>query len=254
MIFFLIFISTFILFFILTPGIMGKIPTKGDKFTVAIVHAILFSIIFSIVFHIFSKSGKYKEGLELKYCEKSVGGTCEPVRTRCSGTGKCTTTKSGKTTCDTKCTTTGGRCDPVRTQADTKACSGTYNNCNNENGRFVCQNSEGVSQIIGSKLEDRVACTRNEECLSGKCDNMNPGVFLCRPRVSAIKSVMALPESCSNWRVDKHGGVVGLWDLTGVCGLDNKTPSYDITDGTKERLYYCGAGSGALSSKECIKD
>jgi len=231
---------------------MGKIPTKGDKFTVAIVHAILFSIIFSIVFHIFSKSGKYKEGLELKYCEKSVGGTCEPVRTRCSGTGKCTTTKSGKTTCDTKCTTTGGRCDPVRTQADTKACSGEYDKCNNTNGRFVCQNNEGVSLNIGGNytLEDRVACTRNEDCKSTKCDRRSPGVKSCRPRVPTS----GLTSTCNNWRIDDDWHIRGNCSTGGVAVVgsdgDRVEANMDIAGGFPNVIVNC---NGILYANECPK-
>jgi len=57
-----IFLSAFFLFFLVSPGILGKFPTKGDKFMVAIFHAIVFSILFSFCYYLISSSKI--EGLE----------------------------------------------------------------------------------------------------------------------------------------------------------------------------------------------
>ena len=46
------FLVALVLFFILTPGILGKILPKGNKFTVAIIHAFLFSILFTFILSI----------------------------------------------------------------------------------------------------------------------------------------------------------------------------------------------------------
>lgn len=35
-----------ILFFLLTPAVLVRLPTKGGKFTVAAVHAVVFALIF----------------------------------------------------------------------------------------------------------------------------------------------------------------------------------------------------------------
>ena len=44
------FIFVFILFFILTPNVLLRLPPKGKPMTVALVHALVFTIIFAI-FH-----------------------------------------------------------------------------------------------------------------------------------------------------------------------------------------------------------
>ena len=59
-----IFLSALILFFILSPGILGKFPPKGNKFTVAIVHALVFSILYSLVIFLIRKKMIFKEGVE----------------------------------------------------------------------------------------------------------------------------------------------------------------------------------------------
>jgi hypothetical protein len=35
-----------LLFFLLTPGILLSLPSKGGKYTVALVHAVVFAVIF----------------------------------------------------------------------------------------------------------------------------------------------------------------------------------------------------------------
>ena len=165
-----VFISAFILFFILTPGIIGKIPAKGDKFTVAIVHAIVFSIIFSIVSIFFKNLGKYKEGASPQFCEKVV--------TSCSTTGG----GGCKTECDRgKCTT---KCNPIKTtcstqsgQRDTSVCKGTYGSCDRFAARWVCRSSSGVVGPLGGpgalatrkSLSDGTTCAQDQECQKGWC-------------------------------------------------------------------------------------
>jgi hypothetical protein len=46
--FFTIYIA--ILFFILTPSILLRLPPKGNKYVVALVHAIVFAVIFHFTF------------------------------------------------------------------------------------------------------------------------------------------------------------------------------------------------------------
>ena len=67
-----VFLSAFILFFILSPGVLLRLPPKGHKFTVAIVHAIVFSILFSLVLMVVQKVVG-KEGLKhAKKCAKNI--------------------------------------------------------------------------------------------------------------------------------------------------------------------------------------
>jgi len=46
--FFTIYIA--VLFFILTPSVLLKLPPKGNKYTVALVHAIVFAVIFHFTY------------------------------------------------------------------------------------------------------------------------------------------------------------------------------------------------------------
>jgi hypothetical protein len=72
-----IFLSALILFFILSPGILGKFPPKGNKFTVAIVHALVFSILFSLVFMVIKRS-KLIEGIKIMKAIKTPAPTPAP--------------------------------------------------------------------------------------------------------------------------------------------------------------------------------
>jgi len=45
------FIYAFLLFFILTPGILLTLPKKGKKMMVASVHALIFAVVFTLTHH-----------------------------------------------------------------------------------------------------------------------------------------------------------------------------------------------------------
>lgn len=55
----LMMLYVFLLFFILTPGILLRLPPKGSKYTVALVHAGVFALVFhytyDLVFEIIYK-------------------------------------------------------------------------------------------------------------------------------------------------------------------------------------------------------
>jgi len=161
-----VFISTFILFFILTPGIIGNIPAKGNKFTVAIVHAILFSIIFFSISIFFKNLGKYKEGASPQFCERAAtrGGKCSTTGGTCSK-GKCAPIKTV--------------CQPVTSvvERDTTVCRSPYS-CETYEGRNVCINGAGYVQPVGvlsdARLDLGVVCSRDSECKRGLCKN-----FVC---------------------------------------------------------------------------
>jgi len=44
----LVILFSAVLFFVLTPGIVLRLPKNGDKFTVAGVHAVVFALIFGL--------------------------------------------------------------------------------------------------------------------------------------------------------------------------------------------------------------
>ena len=45
------FLYAFLLFFILTPGILVVLPKKGKKMMVAGVHALIFAVVFTLTHH-----------------------------------------------------------------------------------------------------------------------------------------------------------------------------------------------------------
>jgi hypothetical protein len=87
-------IYTIILFFCLVPNILIRIPTNGNKWTVAIVH----SLVFGIIFHFTHKYLSILEGIEPEDCSNYVPPEMEDKI--CSNNGY-----SDKKTCqyNTKC-------------------------------------------------------------------------------------------------------------------------------------------------------
>jgi hypothetical protein len=60
----LLFLYVFVLFFVLTPGILVTLPPKGSKMVVAAVHAVAFSLILCVTYKMVWKfTGKTLEGL-----------------------------------------------------------------------------------------------------------------------------------------------------------------------------------------------
>ena len=56
-----LFIYTFLLFFVLTPGILVTLPRKASKMVVAAVHAVIFAIVWTVthklVLHVVKREG-----------------------------------------------------------------------------------------------------------------------------------------------------------------------------------------------------
>jgi len=44
----LVILFSALLFFVLTPGVLLRLPKNGDKFTVAGVHAVVFALVFGL--------------------------------------------------------------------------------------------------------------------------------------------------------------------------------------------------------------
>jgi hypothetical protein len=53
-----------LLFFILTPAILVRLPPGGSKFTVAVVHAVVFAIVFYFTHNFVMRLGSRLEGME----------------------------------------------------------------------------------------------------------------------------------------------------------------------------------------------
>jgi hypothetical protein len=52
-----------ILFFILTPGVLLRLPKNGSKFTIAAVHALVFALLFHFTHKIVWRIGAKMEGM-----------------------------------------------------------------------------------------------------------------------------------------------------------------------------------------------
>ena len=55
---FLLFLATFVLFFVLTPGVVLSLPPKGSKLVTALVHALLFAILLTLFMECFKTDDK----------------------------------------------------------------------------------------------------------------------------------------------------------------------------------------------------
>ena len=55
---FLLFLATFVLFFVLTPGVILSLPPKGSKLVTALVHALLFAILLTLFMECFKTDDK----------------------------------------------------------------------------------------------------------------------------------------------------------------------------------------------------
>ena len=97
---FLLFLATFVLFFVLTPGVILSLPPKGSKLVTALVHALLFAILLTFFMECFKTDDK--EGLLMAgeypevYDDEISGGSgiCEHGRLKsqckeCGGSGIC---------------------------------------------------------------------------------------------------------------------------------------------------------------------
>ena len=59
------FLYVVFLFVLLTPAILVRLPPKGNKWTVALVHGVIFSVILLLTNHFVSGFSKNLEGLDL---------------------------------------------------------------------------------------------------------------------------------------------------------------------------------------------
>jgi len=121
-----VFLSAFILFFILSPGVLLRLPPKGDKVTTAVVHAIVFSILFSLLLY-FISSIKIREGSSGPNCHKKVPGN--------------------------KVRGNQGRCDDYNKEKGYTQGDGEWTQCRNKgNGTYQCQSEQdfGMNDQVGA--------------------------------------------------------------------------------------------------------
>jgi hypothetical protein len=58
-----IFVFSVLLFFVLSPGVLLRLPPNGSKYVVAFVHALVFAVVFSLSLKYY-KEFLLKEGLK----------------------------------------------------------------------------------------------------------------------------------------------------------------------------------------------
>lgn len=71
-----------ILFFILTPAILIRLPPSGSKWTVAAVHAIVFAIIFHFTHKIVWRMGARLEGMATTRPSNKPSAATSPSATK----------------------------------------------------------------------------------------------------------------------------------------------------------------------------
>jgi hypothetical protein len=59
------FVYAFVLFFILTPGILLSLPPRGSKMMVAATHALVFALIFVLTHKMLMKFSSKMEGMDM---------------------------------------------------------------------------------------------------------------------------------------------------------------------------------------------
>ena len=67
-----------ILFFLLTPAILVRLPPGGSKFTVAAVHAIVFALLFHFTHKLVWRLGARFEGMETVAPTTAVAKKTDP--------------------------------------------------------------------------------------------------------------------------------------------------------------------------------
>ena len=138
----LVFLSALILFFFLSPGILGKFPPKGDKLTLAIVHALVFSILFSLCYYLIS-SIKLREG---QTCTKLVNSKIRADPSKCTSDKNCELIGPSDYRCRGKSSTSPPTTDPPKCGE----CKTRYQN----NDKTFCMCAENNKCDIAMKEKD----------------------------------------------------------------------------------------------------
>jgi hypothetical protein len=75
----LVILYSAILFFILSPGVLLRLPKNGDKFTVAGVHAVVFALIFGLTYKFVWKMGARLRLEGMDTMGSSIGATAKNI-------------------------------------------------------------------------------------------------------------------------------------------------------------------------------
>ena len=75
---FLLFLLTFVLFFLLTPGVLITLPPKGSKLVVGLVHAVVYAIVWSLFAWLLQSTKKAESEHDTKEIEITIEkGECK---------------------------------------------------------------------------------------------------------------------------------------------------------------------------------
>ena len=64
-----------LLFFVLSPNILLRLPKNGNKFTVAGVHAVVFALVLFLFQSLIFRTFGLREGMSQEYCDTNKPGT-----------------------------------------------------------------------------------------------------------------------------------------------------------------------------------
>ena len=75
---FILFLVTFVLFFLLTPGVLITLPPKGSKLVVGLVHAVVYAIVWSLFVWLLQSTKKSEPEHDTKEIEVTIEkGECK---------------------------------------------------------------------------------------------------------------------------------------------------------------------------------
>jgi hypothetical protein len=200
-----------VLFFILTPAVMLRLPKKGDKYTVAAVHAIVFAIILHF-------SAKIVMNFSRKYEGFREGATTGAATTTTTTGAATTTTATGNT-----------YAQAAQAQSNCAAISGTWTNGVCVGGN-VSVRSAATTAAQAAIVANTVAVTGNatpsasvaQLALKSKCTSagytnyqqyMNNGQYILKePKEDGL----LIPAG--NFILDyRNGNLTPTFDATTMC-------------------------------------
>uniref|UniRef100_A0A6C0JIX3 Uncharacterized protein n=1 Tax=viral metagenome TaxID=1070528 RepID=A0A6C0JIX3_9ZZZZ len=89
---------TALLFFILTPAVLVRLPPKGNKYTVAAFHALVFALVFHFTGKMVWRLSSGMEGFQEELTQQQIDALQQAAKTACAKKGGSWTNNSCDTT------------------------------------------------------------------------------------------------------------------------------------------------------------
>jgi len=149
-------------FFVLTPGVLIRLPIKGGIYKIAAVHALLFGAIYFIVTNMF---GVLREGYGYDpiYCKSGwFNQTCN------EGNSAPSVSDQGKYACTSSMTADGIRYKQRCTKSETSStgpASYGWQSCNTPNNpNYTCDNNTTASSSCDSNTSGKCKSNKKAYC------------------------------------------------------------------------------------------